>query len=157
MAFSRMEKKTGVHAQMFLEVHKQPQTHRVRGQIRRESVEKQRKSSKKGEWRITEEKESSLLASLEAADRPRTRCDFSKSSCCEAGDGVFCLLGRELADQITTDTGKRIAIARILKQITWSPVANVVRDVLLHRRICSNYQSAFLARGRKNDCKSQNM
>lgn len=32
-----------------------------------------------------------LLVCLEAADRPRMRCDLSKLSYCEIVDGVFCL------------------------------------------------------------------
>lgn len=54
-------------------------------------------------------RESSLLASLEDADRFGMRCDLSKLSCCEIVDGVLCLLVWDSADQMTTDTANPIA------------------------------------------------
>ena len=46
----------------------------------------------KGKVRNIQEQEEQLVC-LEAADRPRMRCDFSKLSCCDIVDGVLCLLG----------------------------------------------------------------
>lgn len=57
-----------------------------------------------------------MLATLEAADRPRMRCDLSKLSCCEIVDGVLCLMGLGPADQMTTDTANLIALAEHLGQ-----------------------------------------
>lgn len=57
-----------------------------------------------------------MLVGLEAADRPRMRCDFSKLSCCEIADGVLCLLGSDSADQMATDTANLIALPEHLGQ-----------------------------------------